>query len=219
MKKIVLTTVILIFSLFIGSPAGEAENTDNNGKSEFMLKIERQLYLANMIKEIEFESEVKIPGYVDIKYIEYMYDLSKKLDLSTRVVFRLVFKESSFIDTAYSDEGAEGFMQVMPKTREYYGEKLRVNTLGLDKNQENIYIGLNMLKDLYQYWNGKGNTEICSLQLTLASYNAGIGKVLKYKGVPPYEETLNYIKFILQQHSEPELYVTRVNKLKNDYTS
>lgn len=202
-----LLLIILVSTFFINGSYTSADNAGMN--NPLIEKFKRQYYLENMVKEIEAESELKIPNYVDMKYIEYMYDLGKKLEIPTRLTFRLVFKESSFIDTVKSCEGAEGFMQLMPETEELYANALRVDTLHLDVNQENIYIGLNMLKDLYNYWNNdKGKPESYAWKLSLASYNAGIGKVLKYNGIPPYKETLKYIEFILREHS--------LNTINND---
>lgn len=195
-----LMLIILVFTIFINENYSSADMDMKNNPT--MVRIKRQFYLENMVKEIETESEVKIPDYVDMKYIEYMYELGKKLEIPTRLTFRLVFKESSFIDTVKSTEGAEGFMQIMPETHELYANALQVDTLHLDVNQENIYIGLNMLKDLYKYWScDKGKPESYAWKLSLACYNAGIGRVLKYNGVPPYKETLKYIEFILREHS------------------
>jgi soluble lytic murein transglycosylase-like protein len=200
MKKILLLLIILVSTFFVNGTYTSADNSGNN--NPMMERFKRQFYLENMVKEIESESEVKIPDYVDMRYIEYMYDLGKKLEIPTRLTFRLVFKESSFIDTVKSHEGANGFMQLMPATEELYANALQIDTLHLDLNQRNIYIGLNMLKDLYNYWNcDKGKPESYAWKLSLASYNAGIGKVLKYNGIPPYQETLKYIEFILREHS------------------
>ena len=66
-------------------------------------------------------------------------------------------------------------------------------------NQKNIFIGMHMLKDWYEYWSEtKGKPESYSWKLSLACYNAGIIKVMKYGGIPPYRETINYINFILK---------------------
>lgn len=198
MKKLIFLLSILISTIFINGTIGVADSNINNSINEKILK---EIYHINLIKEIESESEITIPDYVDIKYIEYMYSLSKELSLSTRMVFRLAYRESSFVDTIVSPEGAQGFMQVMPDTYELYAKALQVDTLNIDANCKNIYIGLHMLKDLYNYWIEKGEPDKYSWVLSLACYNAGIGKVLFYNGVPPYKETIKYIGFVLKEHS------------------
>jgi soluble lytic murein transglycosylase-like protein len=126
-----------------------------------------------------------------------------------------MFKESSFIDTVMSPVGAKGLMQLMPDTRKTYYELLRVDTLNLDKNQEDIYIGMNMLLDLQAYWTDRGNSEKYSWKLSLASYNAGKGRVLQYKGIPPYKETQDFVVFILKAHSNPVFYANILQKNEN----
>jgi len=227
MKKIALFIFLLFSSFsFEGGNASNAENTDNDKKMASNMLIDREkeeymrmyqeIYEKSIIQQIEFESEVLIPDHIDFKYVEYTYNLANELGVSSRTMFRLMFKESSFIDTAKSPVGAEGLMQLMPKTRETYYELLRVDTLNLDKNQEDIYIGTHLLLELKAYWRERGNSENYSWKLTLASYNAGKGKVLKYKGVPPYKETQDFIAFILRPHSNPIFYANILNKKRND---
>ena len=166
----------------------------------------QEIYEKTLIQRIEFESEIIIPDYFAFKYVEYTYETAKQFDIPPRVVFRLMFKESSFIDTAKSCVGAYGLMQLMPDTRRLYYNKLRIDTLNLDKNQQDIYIGLSYIKDLREFWRKRGNAEKNLLLLTIASYNAGPGKVIKHHGIPPYKETQNFVSFILRPHSNPLFY-------------
>lgn len=81
-----------------------------------------------------------------------------------------------------SSAGALGVMQLMPET---------AAGLGVDPTDEdaNISGGLDLLKEHLNNYGG-------DVQLALAAYNAGAGAVEKYGGVPPYEETQNYVKSI-----------------------
>ena len=220
MKKIFLLLIILVSTFFInGSYTSADNNSENSGNNSekivnILLEKERakyinmyqEIYKKSVIQQIEFESEIIIPDYFDFKYIEYTYNVANQLGLTTRVAFRLMFRESSFINTIISPKGAKGLMQLMPDTRNLYYKALRVDTLHLDKNQEDIYIGMNYMKDLHAYWCKKGNSENYSWKLSLASYNAGTGSVLKYKGIPPYKETNEFILYILRSHSNPSFY-------------
>jgi len=172
----------------------------------------QEVYQRSLIQQIEFESEVIIPKYFDFKYVEYAYNLSRQLQLSTRTVFRLMFKESSFIATIKSPMGAQGLMQLMPKTRDLYRISLCTDTLNLDENEEDIYIGLNMLKSQHEYWEARGNSDKYSWRLSLATYNAGIVPVKFYQGIPPIKETLDFLAFILKPHSNPAFYANIVKK-------
>lgn len=89
--------------------------------------------------------------------------------------------ESDFDPNCVSHAGAMGVMQLMPCNVEEYGV-----TDPFDAEQ-NIMAGAMQLADLSRKYDG-------DLTLTLAAYNAGSGNVAKYGGVPPFEETQNYVK-------------------------
>ena len=184
----------------------EFDESMRNMHYENISKIKRELEIQSMIKQIELKAEVKIPDYVEIQYIEYMYDLALEFEIPIRTAFRLVFKESSFIDTIVSPKGAYGFMQLMPKTFEMYRDILNFRGNEISDNHGNIYIGFYLLKELYDYWSIRVESDEYAWALALASYNAGMGRVRKYKGIPPFKETINYIDFILREHSNPEQY-------------
>ncbi len=220
MKKLVTVIVFLFSSFILSNPV--VITADDNITANGMLmekriaELERELYLKNLIRHIEFESEVIIPEYIDTRYVEYIYLISDTLDIPIRTAFRLVYKESTFRDTVVSCVGAEGLMQLMPETRELYRNLLRTDTLSLDKNEEDIFIGLNMLKDLYSFWLERGNSENYSWKLSLASYNAGKGNVLKYKGIPPFKETRDFVDFIYKAHSNPQFLANYIKKYENE---
>lgn len=89
--------------------------------------------------------------------------------------------ESDFNPNCVSHAGAMGVMQLMPCNVEEYGV-----TDPFDPEQ-NIMAGAQQLADLSRKYDG-------DLTLTLAAYNAGMGNVAKYGGVPPFKETQNYIR-------------------------
>lgn len=187
---------------------------ENNYKSEYekYLKMYNEIYQENLIQQIEFESEIIIPYYFDFKYVEYTYQVSQEFNISTRIAFRLMFRESSFVDTVKSAVGAQGLMQLMPDTRMRFYNELRVDTLNLDRNQEDIYIGLYYVAWLQDFWKERGNSDKSLLRLSLAAYNAGYGNVIKHHGVPPFKETQNFVTFILKPHSNPAFYANILNK-------
>jgi hypothetical protein len=220
MKKIILT-LFFLFSIFtlnnITVGLAETSTVDRSDDifAEKFAQLQKEIYIKGLIQNIEMESEVIIPEYFDVKYVEYVYNLADTLEIPIRMAFRLIYRESSFRDTVVSPMGAGGLMQLMPDTRRFYRSVLRSDTLNLDKNGEDIYIGLNMVKDLYNYWVSRGNSEKYSWKLALASYNAGKGTVLKYKGVPPIKETTDFLAFILRAHSNPEFFASYIKKYEN----
>lgn len=89
--------------------------------------------------------------------------------------------ESNFDPKSISRRGARGLMQLMPETARRYGVKQIFDP------EENIRGGIRYLADLLQMFPH-------DLPRTLAAYNAGENAVLKYAGIPPYGETMTYVK-------------------------
>jgi soluble lytic murein transglycosylase-like protein len=109
-----------------------------------------------------------------------------------RWLVRSVMKnESGFQLQAVSPKGAIGLMQLMPGTAQ---------TLGADASDpaQNADAGARYLRDLLEKYDG-------ALWHALAAYNAGPGAVQKYRGIPPYAETLRYINRIERDRKKATL--------------
>ncbi|TWI75532.1 soluble lytic murein transglycosylase [Desulfobotulus alkaliphilus] len=105
------------------------------------------------------------------------------------LVKAVVRAESSFNPKAVSPKGAQGLMQLMPSTSRELGVRDPFNP------RENIMAGtryLRMMLDMFEE----------DVELALAAYNAGPSTVKRYGGVPPFSETLNYIKRVLEFREE-----------------
>lgn len=105
-----------------------------------------------------------------------------KYGLPRRLVRSVMEAESGFQPDAVSPKGAIGLMQLMPETAQ---------TLGADPRDpaQNVDAGVRYLSDLLNRYNG-------GLWRALAAYNAGPAAVDKYQWVPPYRETIDYVKRI-----------------------
>jgi soluble lytic murein transglycosylase len=123
-------------------------------------------------------------------------------DLSPTIVLSLIRQESAFNPKAKSIVGAQGLMQLMPNTAKQF--KRRVSYKELYQPETNIRIGLKFLSKLIKKYDG-------NLIHTLAAYNAGEGRIRKWKRelfkskIPiyqiesiPYKETRKYVKLILR---------------------
>lgn len=109
---------------------------------------------------------------------------SRKYNISSNVIKAVIKAESGFNSTAVSKVGAMGLMQLMPDTAEALGVKDAFDP------SENIDAGAKYLKNMLSEFGG-------NLELALAAYNAGPNSVKKYGGIPPYEETQNYVRRIM----------------------
>lgn len=119
------------------------------------------------------------------------------------LVFLVIEQESQFRPRARSPKGAQGLMQLMPGTARRFGVYRPYDPA------ENIRGGTQYLRQLLTMFNGK-------VDLALASYNAGEGRVLDYGNrVPPFRETQNYVKRISARYKNqkaPSTTQTTVSK-------
>ncbi len=107
-------------------------------------------------------------------------DVSNEYGVDVNLLKAVAQAESGMDPNATSWCGAMGIMQLMPATAQSYGV-----TNPYDARQS-ITGGAKLLSWLLEDYNG-------NVSLALAGYNAGCGSVQKYGGVPPYDETINYI--------------------------
>lgn len=127
------------------------------------------------------------PSNESLKRLDY-YDTiidkaSQEYGIDENLIKSVILAESAANSKAVSPVGAKGLMQLMDST---------ASDLGVENSldpQQNVMGGAKYLSKMLRQYNG-------DLELSLAAYNAGPGAVNKYNGVPPYEETKNYISRI-----------------------
>ncbi len=103
------------------------------------------------------------------------------------LVNAVIEAESSFNPAAVSPKGAQGLMQLMPAT----ARSLNVSDPFMP--EENIRGGVALLRRLLGKYDG-------DYKKALAAYNAGEGAVAKYGGIPPYKETREYVKKVINAY-------------------
>ncbi len=114
---------------------------------------------------------------------------SKTYDLPYNLIKAVIKTESGFNPYAVSPKGAVGLMQVMPQTAEEMG------VADVSNPAANVFCGSLYLKKMIERNNG-------NIELALAAYNSGQGNVDKYGGIPPFTETQNYVKKVLNYYNE-----------------
>jgi soluble lytic murein transglycosylase-like protein len=117
------------------------------------------------------------------EYDEIIKQASAEHGVDARLVHAVIQVESGYQLRARSPKGAMGLMQLMPATARQYSLADPYEPAG------NIRAGIQHLKSLLERF---------PLTLALAAYNAGEATVERFRGMPPYPETRNYVQQILQ---------------------
>lgn len=154
---------------------------DNEGNRCFTNIIPRTSNYRVVIRERKPFS----PSYATDRYNEHIREASQKYDLSMSLLKAVIKAESDFDPRAVSNKGAKGLMQIMPSNFE---------TLGINdpfNPRESIMGGALHLRRLLDRFGG-------DIRLALAAYNAGIESVERSEGIPPFPETENYVRKVIE---------------------
>jgi soluble lytic murein transglycosylase-like protein len=133
------------------------------------------------------EPEIQIRGRPEVEAL--VKRLAPQYAIDPQLVMALISVESSFNAKAISPKNAQGLMQLIPETAERFGVQKVFNPA------ENIKGGLAYLRWLMAFFQGE-------VRLVLAAYNAGERAVERYRGIPPYEETRNYVQRITTMYKK-----------------
>ena len=123
-------------------------------------------------------------GVADLELEQAVDRAAQQHHVQPALLLAVMKAESSFNPTAVSKAGAVGLMQLIPETAIRHG----VHNL-YDAN-DNITGGAKHLRYLLDRFHG-------NIRLALAAYNAGERKVDRYRQIPPYKETQDYVKRVL----------------------
>lgn len=120
-------------------------------------------------------------------YESLIRSASSRYSVDPDLIRAIIKVESDFDSTARSHKGATGLMQLMPETARLH------NVEDLYDPSANIEGGVRHLKLLLGKYQG-------DIELSLAAYNAGIKAVEKHGGIPPFAETRDYVRRVLNYY-------------------
>jgi len=126
---------------------------------------------------------------VTAPFREIVKAAAARYSLDADLISSVIAAESNFDPKAISKRNARGLMQLLPETA------ARLGVRNIFDPQENIDAGTHYLRDLLQRYNN-------DLALALAAYNAGPERVQQYGRVPPYVETVSYIRRVRRAYEK-----------------
>ena len=121
------------------------------------------------------------------QYADTISKAASTYNVPEKLLASIIKQESNFKSNAVSSAGATGLMQLMPSTAKYLGVKDATDP------EQNIMGGAKYLRKMLDQFDN-------NVSLALAAYNAGPGNVKKYDGIPPFKETQNYVKKVMNYY-------------------
>ena len=193
MKSIVsLVIIFCLFFLTTTSSAGIYRYEDERGVIHFTncpRDPQFKLYIRESKDDVGGEeNRASVPPVRDQSQFDSLIEeLSKKHNVDFALVKAMIKAESGFNPLAVSRKGAKGLMQLMPETAQ------RMNVANIFNPRENIDGGVRYFRYLLSLFNN-------DLRLSLAAYNAGENIVSELRSIPPYRETVDYVRKVLNYY-------------------
>lgn len=193
MKRVAIGTVLLTLA-GAGPAAADTLFSSSSGRSSFENALRvldgraAQQYANSVRLTPDYNPETAtgpIPRYAGTyrgEYLDAAKAAARRHGVPEDLFLRLIQQESGWNPNAESAKGALGLAQLMPDT----AARLGVDPLDPQENLEGGARYLRLQYDRFRSW-----------KLALAAYNAGPEAVVKYDGVPPFEETEGYLAAIL----------------------
>jgi len=188
--KLLLLLSVLLITMFTWLPAfgdiyryeddeGIVHFTDAPTDKRFVI------FMRDIRKDKQLRTKFKLFNAANpAEYEPLIKTCSEKYGVSSSLIKAVIHAESGYNPNAVSHKGASGLMQLMPGT----AKSLNVNNSFDPK--DNVEGGVKYLRFLLDTFRG-------DVSLALAAYNAGLSKVAKYGGIPPYAETRTYVNRVL----------------------
>jgi soluble lytic murein transglycosylase-like protein len=144
-----------------------------------------KVFMRDLKKDKQLRTRLQFASNVNpAEYDQIISTCATKYGVNPSLIKAVIHAESGYNPNAVSRKGASGLMQLMPGT----ARSLKVNN-SFDP-QDNVEGGVKYLRFLLDTFRG-------DVSLAVAAYNAGLNKVAKYGGIPPYNETRTYVNRVL----------------------
>ena len=144
-----------------------------------------KIFMRDLKKDKQLRTKLKLARSVNpAVYDQIIATCAAKYGVNPSLVKAVIHAESGYNPNAVSSKGASGLMQLMPGT----ARSLKVSN-SFDP-QDNVEGGVKYLRFLLDTFRG-------DVSLAVAAYNAGLNKVARYGGIPPYNETRTYVNRVL----------------------
>lgn len=144
-----------------------------------------KIFMRDLRKDKQLRTKLRFSlGTNPAEYEHIIKSCADRYCVSPSLIKAVIQAESGYNPNAVSRAGASGLMQLMPGT----ARSLKV-TNSFDP-KDNVEGGVKYLRFLLDTFRG-------DVSLALAAYNAGLNKVAKFGGIPPYTETQNYVTRVL----------------------
>ncbi len=144
-----------------------------------------KVFLRDLKKDRELRTKLTLATAGNpAEFEQLIKSCSEKYGVSPSLVKAVIHAESGYNPQAVSRKGASGLMQLMPETAKSLKVANRFNP------KDNVEGGVKYLRFLLDTFRG-------DIPLAVAAYNAGLNKVAKYGGIPPYAETRTYVNRVL----------------------
>ena len=144
-----------------------------------------KIFMRDLKKDKQLRTKLQLASSVNpAEYDQIIASCATKYGVNACLIKAVIHAESGYNPNAVSRKGASGLMQLMPGT----ARSLKVSNSFDPK--DNVEGGVKYLRFLLDTFRG-------DVPLAVAAYNAGLNKVAKYGGIPPYNETRTYVNRVL----------------------
>jgi membrane-bound lytic murein transglycosylase MltF len=144
---------------------------------------------APAVERVSIPSTVQLSGHSRLmvqRYGSVIQKYAEQYGIDWRLALAVIDHESGFDTSATSDKGASGLMQITPSTQSQIANEWGVDSAHFDRPYENIRGGIYYLSKIYRSFDAEQFSEEDRISLTLAAYNAGLGRVLDAQAMAEY---------------------------------